>query len=173
MRNVLVAAGIALLALSPLSPAFHQTALAEYTGAPEPGQPMILPVDPAPLVVETAEGARSFTIEVADNDEERSRGLMFRMEMADDHGMLFVFEQTRRVGFWMKNTPMALDLIFVGDDGRIRDIMPGEPFSTDSIAPQAEVRFVLELKAGTARREGLAAGDRVRHTRIDEVAGQG
>jgi uncharacterized protein len=134
-------------------------------------QPMLLPVDAAPLVVETARGEQRFSIEVADNDTERSRGLMFRRAMPDDRGMLFIFETTRRVGFWMKNTPMPLDLVFIGEDGVVKAIMKGIPFSEASIAPAEPVRFVLELKAGTAQKAGIAEGDRMRHPRIDEIAG--
>lgn len=138
--------------------------------ASEQGQPMILPVDPAPLVVETDAGERTFTIEIADDDRERAAGLMFRTDMDDSHGMLFVFEQTRHLAFWMKNTPMPLDLVFVGDDGRIVSIMQGEPFSTAPIAPDAPARFVLELKAGTAQKVGIEDGDRIRHPLIDRIA---
>ena len=133
-------------------------------------EPMILPVDPAPLTVETDGGARRFSIEVADDDRERSAGLMFRTEMDDGHGMLFVFEQPRRLAFWMKNTPMPLDLVFIDEKGAIVDVLPGEPFSLAPIAPEAPSRFVLELKAGTAEKAGIAQGDRVSHPRIDGAA---
>lgn len=135
------------------------------------GKPMILPVDETRLEIETADGVRRFSIEIADTDSERSAGLMFRDEMADDHGMLFVFEQTRRLSFWMQNTPMPLDLIFIGEDGRIVSIRWGQPFSTASISPLSPGRFVLELKAGTAQEAGIKEGDRVRHPIIDDVAG--
>lgn len=134
------------------------------------GQAMVLPVDPDPLLVETDQGARSFSIEVADEVGERTRGLMFRETMADDHGMLFVFEQQKEVGFWMKDTPMPLDLIFIGQDGVIRDIERGEPFSEATVAPDEPVRFVLELKAGTAERAGIEDGDKVRHRVIDTAS---
>jgi uncharacterized membrane protein (UPF0127 family) len=134
---------------------------------------MMLPVDGDPLVAETAEGKRDFTIEIADDNRERSAGLMFREEMDDTHGMLFVFEATRQVSFWMKNTPMPLDLVFIGEDGRVVDILPGEPFSTAPIGPGEPVRFVLELKAGTAQKAGIADGDRLRHPEIDRVADAG
>ena len=132
--------------------------------------PLILPVDPAPLTVGTQGGERSFTVEVADDDRERSAGLMFRTEMDDDHGMLFVFEHTRRLSFWMKNTPMPLDLVFIDEEGAILDVLPGEPFSLAPIGPPTPARFVLELKAGTAEKAGIARGDRVSHPRIDGVS---
>lgn len=139
----------------------------------EQGRPMILPVHPEPLVAEAVMGEQRFTIEIADEEAERSAGLMFRTEMNDDHGMLFVFERARRVAFWMKNTPMPLDLVFIGDDGRVAAILPGEPFSTAPISPNADVRFVLELKAGTAQNAGISTGDRLRHPEIDRVADAG
>ena len=132
---------------------------------------MILPVDPAPLVAETDDGDQRFSIEVADEQRERAAGLMFRQTMRDDHGMLFVFEETRPVGFWMKNTPMPLDLVFIGEDGEVRSVLPGEPFSEASISPNVPVRFVLELKRGIAQKNGIEEGDRIRHPLIDEVAG--
>ena len=144
-------------------------ASAQISAGPE--APMILPVDETMLVAETADGERSFSIEVADEDHERAAGLMFRTEMPDDRGMLFVFEATRPVSFWMKNTPMALDLVFIGEDGNVLAVLPGEPFSTASITPGQPTRFVLELKAGTAEKTGITEGVRLRHPRIDQVAG--
>lgn len=135
------------------------------------GRPMILPVDATPLVVETGSGKHSFSIEVADTSSERESGLMFRKEMADDHGMLFVFERSSEVNFWMKNTPMALDLVFIGQDGKIKAIKRGEPESEAIIAPGQAVRFVLELKAGTAARDGLKDGDVMRHPTIARASG--
>jgi uncharacterized membrane protein (UPF0127 family) len=150
-------------------------ALGFYLGMPQSSadQSMRLPVDPAPLVVETAGGERSFAIEVADDTSERSAGLMFRESMDDDHGMLFVFPETKEAGFWMKNTPMPLDLIFIGEDGRVRGILPGEPFSEAVISPGKPVRFVLELKRGTADKAGIKDGDLLRHPAIDATSGAG
>lgn len=163
--RVFAALLVAMIAINPVGPAFSQASVLQ-------GEPMILPVDADRLEIETAGGTtHSFSIEVADTDFERSAGLMFRVDMDADHGMLFVFERTRRLSFWMQNTPMPLDLIFIGEDGRIVSIRRGEPFSTASIAPLSPGRFVLELKAGTAQKAGIAEGDMVRHPRIDEVAG--
>ncbi len=148
-------------------------ALGFYLGMPQSSadQAMRLPVDPAPLIAETAGGERSFTIEIADDESERSAGLMFRESMDDDHGMLFVFPQTKEAGFWMKNTPMPLDLIFIGEDGRVRGVLPGEPFSEAVISPGKPVRFVLELKRGTADKVGIKDGDLIRHPAIDATSG--
>ena len=132
-------------------------------------EPMRLPVDPFPLIFTTASGDVSFSIEVADRDEERARGLMFRHDLPDDRGMLFIFEQTRRVAFWMKNTPLPLDLVFIGENGVVLNVSRGEPQSTDVISPPTPVRFVLELKAGTAQKAGVADGDKVHHPLIDAI----
>jgi uncharacterized membrane protein (UPF0127 family) len=130
------------------------------------GQAMMLPVDPASLVAVTPNGERLFTIEIADEPGERAAGLMFRKTMPDDRGMLFVFEETRQLAFWMKNTPMPLDLLFIGPDGKVRAILPGEPYSEAAISPGEPVRYVLELKAGTAAKQGISDGDLLKHPRI-------
>lgn len=148
-------------------------ALAAYFWSLRPssadGEPMILPVDPTPLVVVTKNGEKSFAIEIARSEPEREAGLMYRRQMADDHGMLFVFALEHEVNFWMKNTPMPLDLVFVGQDGRIRSIKKGESESEAIISPGAPVQFVLELKAGTAARDGIAEGDLLRHPVIRDA----
>ncbi|MEX0955879.1 MAG: DUF192 domain-containing protein [Rhizobiaceae bacterium] len=158
-----------------LATAFVAIAIvASLAGGPvsaQTGKPMLLPVDPAPLIAMTASGEQQFAIEVADDNTERSRGLMFRRDLPQRRGMLFVFEDTRRVAFWMKNTPLPLDLIFLGEDGRVLDILPGVPFSEAPIAPAGMVRFVLELHEGTAKAAGIDVGDRLRHPEIDAIAG--
>lgn len=136
------------------------------------GQPQRLPTDPEPLRIMTRQGERVFAIEVADDDREREIGLMHRRFMEDNRGMLFVFPTTRRLGFWMRNTPMALDLIFVGEDGRIVAIGQGQPFSDAPISPPEPARFVLEVKSGIAKRNGIAVGDRLEHPEIARVAGK-
>jgi uncharacterized membrane protein (UPF0127 family) len=152
-------------------------ALGFYIGMPQSSadQAMRLPVDPALLVAETAGGERSFTIEIADDQSERSAGLMFRETMDDDHGMLFVFQETRPVGFWMKNTPMPLDIVFIGEDGKVLDVLPGEPFSEALVSPGTTtlVRYVLELKRGIAEKAGIKNGGAIRHPAIAQTAGAG
>lgn len=135
------------------------------------GEPMILPVDATPLVVVTEAGERQFTIEIAETAEQQARGLMFREEMDDDHGMLFAFSVTRPASFWMRNTPMPLDLVFIAEDGQVVSVEEGVPFSLHPIGPQDPVRFVLEIKAGIAQETGIEPGTRLRHPRIDEIAG--
>lgn len=154
--------------------AFVLVFLAGLASAPDTSaddEPMRLPVHSTPLVAETGDDEVRFSIEVASEAGERARGLMFREEMKDDRGMLFVFSDSRQRGFWMKDTPMALDLLFIGEDGQVRAIEAGEPLSTESIAPDVEAQFVLELKSGTAQKTGIDIGDRLRHPEIDAVAG--
>lgn len=164
-RNLLLALGAAVLIVAGLGIYLAMPQQMSATLA------MRLPVDPVPLVAETAGGERAFTIEIADDQSERSAGLMFRETMDDDHGMLFVFPDSSQLGFWMKNTPMPLDLIFIGQDGRVRDILPGEPFSEALIATDEPTRFVLELKRGQAEKSGIRDGDFLRHPAINEAAG--
>jgi len=107
-------------------------------------------------------GVHAFGVELANNDDERSRGLMFRKELPEGRGMLFDFQQDRPVEFWMHNTFISLDMIFITGDGRILRIAEKtEPFSDRLIPSGGPVRAVLEVIAGTARKDGLAPGDRV------------
>lgn len=114
-----------------------------------------------PLVAVTAHGRTTLTVELADDPTERARGLMFREALPADHGMLFDFGTTADVAFWMKNTPLSLDMIFIREDGEVVRVVPNTvPYSTTEIPSGAPVRFVLEVEAGTARRLGITAGTR-------------
>jgi uncharacterized protein len=130
---------------------------------------------PGPLsevVVETRTGAHRFMVEIADEPEERARGLMFRETLADDAGMLFDMGVTAPAGFWMRNTLVSLDIIFIGDDGRVVSIAERTvPLSEEVLRSAGPVRFVLELVAGMSDRIGLEPGDRIRHPVIEAVAG--
>lgn len=167
LRKFLIAGalGAALLAVPALVVSLALTAPSMAQEA------MALPVDADPLIAVTAMGEVPFRIEIADEPGERAMGLMFRKDLADDQGMLFVFEQTQPVGFWMKNTPLPLDLVFAGLDGKVLDVLPGTPFSEAVIAPEEPARFVLELKAGTAAKTGIAKGVTLKHRAITAVDG--
>lgn len=145
-------------------------ALAGLQGCTADETAMVLPTDGSPLVISSAKGDVKLSIEIADDDSEQQRGLMHRERLADGHGMLFVMAATREANFWMKNTPSALDLIFVAEDGRIVTIKPGEPLSKAIISSDADVRFVLEIAAGEAQRLGLAPGDALQHPVIAAVS---
>ena len=127
----------------------------------------VLPSEP--LSIAGQRGEYEFTVEVADEPREQSVGLMFREEMAADHGMLFDFGETRMVQMWMKNTPLSLDMLFIRSDGTIATIAERtEPFSLDTISSGEPVSHVLELRGGVAKMLGLKPGDRVKHDSFTE-----
>jgi uncharacterized protein len=114
------------------------------------------------LEIVSKNGVHAFSVELATNEAERARGLMFRKELPEGHGMLFDFEHDQPVSFWMHNTYLSLDMIFISGDGRIVRIAENaEPMSDRLIPSGRPVRAVLEVIAGTARKLGIAPGDRV------------
>ena len=118
----------------------------------------------APLELVTASGTHRFTVEIADTNETRARGLMFRRSLAADRGMLFLYDGPQPVTMWMRNTYISLDMIFITAAGTVHHIARDtEPFSEEIIASNGPVSAVLEVVAGTAQRLGLKPGDRVRH----------
>lgn len=129
------------------------------------------------LAIVTAGGARHrFTVEIARTKAQHARGLMYREELARDHGMLFIYDSVRHASMWMKNTYIPLDMLFIAQSGRIVRIAERTvPQSTTPIPSGQPVRGVLELKGGTAERLDLETGDRVRHdafgARADTASG--
>ena len=128
------------------------------------GSAPALALDPGELLIETPAGQHRFTVELAATPSERSRGLMFRRAMQPDHGMLFDFQAPQPVAFWMKNTPLPLDMLFIDEAGVIVQIAADTvPYSETPIPSEQPIRAVLELNAGTAKRLGITAGAKVRH----------
>jgi uncharacterized membrane protein (UPF0127 family) len=118
------------------------------------------------LLVETASSQYRFEVEIADDAAERAEGLMYRRSLADNAGMLFLYPSPQPVEFWMKNTLLSLDIVFVRADGTIARIAADTtPFSEDLIPPGEPVLAVLEVKAGTMRELGIAPGDRLRNAK--------
>ncbi|HEU4826074.1 MAG TPA: DUF192 domain-containing protein [Dongiaceae bacterium] len=116
------------------------------------------------VLVETASSQYRFDVEIADDEAERAEGLMYRQSLADNAGMLFLYPSPRPVQFWMKNTLLSLDIVFVRADGTIARIAAGTtPLSEDLIPSGEPVLAVLEVKAGTMRELGIAAGARLRN----------
>ncbi len=116
------------------------------------------------LEIITQNGSVELKIEVMKTAEEQAQGLMFRQSMQDDQGMLFDFGIERPISMWMKNTYIPLDMVFITSDGKIHRIEENtEPFSERMISSGVNVLAVLELKAGTARRLKIKAGDRLAH----------
>jgi uncharacterized membrane protein (UPF0127 family) len=104
----------------------------------------------------------AFAVELATNDAERERGLMFRKELPEGQGMLFDFQRDQPVAFWMHNTYIPLDMMFIRSDGRIMRIEENaKPESDDLIPSGSPVRAVLEVIGGTSRRLAIKAGDHV------------
>ena len=142
-------------------PAFLSLWLVLATAAP------VWAVGRQKLEIATAGGTRTFSVELAKTRPELDRGLMHRRSLPAGQGMLFDFGQEQPVAMWMKNTYVALDMLFIGADGRIRRIAAdAKPHSTDIIPGGEGVRYVLEVRAGTARKLGIAVGDRVSHPAI-------
>lgn len=113
-------------------------------------------------------GRARFTVEVADTAEERSKGLMFRESMPSSAGMLFVYPAPQRASFWMKNTLIPLDMIFVDSAGRVTRVHEGAvPGDETAIDGGEDVSLVLEINAGLAARLGVAPGSELRHPAVD------
>ena len=148
---------LAVLAIAGVCAASAQTA-GEPSPAPLAGLPR------SEVQIETAGGRHVFQVWLADNDRSRQQGLMFVRDLPADQGMLFLFERPQLVSFWMKNTYVSLDIVFIAPDGVVANVVHDtQPLSLSPIESVAPVMGVLELVAGTAARIGLVAGDRVRN----------
>ena len=105
-----------------------------------------------------------FGVELAVTPEEQARGLMFRRELPEMQGMLFDFHREQPTSFWMKNTYVSLDMIFIRADGRILSYRREHGAGSEALVPSGgPVRAVLEVIAGTCKKLGIAPGDRVKH----------
>jgi uncharacterized membrane protein (UPF0127 family) len=105
----------------------------------------------------------TFKVEIADTPSKRELGLQYRKQLAADRGMLFVFPYEKEQSFWMKNTPIALDLIFINKEQKIVGIIEeAVPFSLEPRSVRVPSRFVLEINGGLSRRYGIQNGDSVR-----------
>lgn len=116
------------------------------------------------LVLVTKSGEVTIDVEIAESDNEKALGLMFRTSLPEKQGMLFPYGQPHDITMWMRNTYIPLDMVFIKSDGTIHRIQEmTEPLSESVIAAGAPVTAVLELAGGAAKRLGLGPGDRVRH----------
>jgi uncharacterized membrane protein (UPF0127 family) len=141
-------------------------------GVPLPANaPRVTPGSTEPLTITTAQGPVRFQVELADTDEERAQGLMWRGSMPADRGMVFDYGGSVDLspasgrGFWMRNTYIPLDIIFIGPDGRIQSIASNTPTLSDAPihAAPGPVRLILEINAGLSEQLGISPGDRVAH----------
>ena len=146
---VLAVIGIALLGL---------IALAQEGKTPEDTQVF----SRGELVIETASGPLRLDVEIARTDKQHSQGLMFRTSLDQNSGMIFIYDSPRRISMWMKNTILSLDMIFIGEDGRIKRIVANTtPMSEATISSRGPVSAVLELLAGAAKRLAIKPGDQI------------
>lgn len=152
MLNIKRAASSAALSIATLIFAMSAAEPASAQQIPQTGLP----------VVELGAGMHLIHAEVARTDEQRAIGLMARKEMAQNAGMIFVFEQPAQQCFWMRNTLIPLSAAFVGDDGTIVNIVEMQPLSDASHCSAKPVRYVLEMNKGWFDKRGLKAGAKLR-----------
>ena len=145
------------------------SACSPHSGAAGPAAsstaPAVHPVSGLPVIALTVISAgkvHRFRVEVARSDAEQAKGLMFRAAMGSDEGMIFPMNPPRAAAFWMKNTVIPLDIIFVGRDRRILNIAANAaPYSEEPLPSAGAVSGVLELNGGRAAQLGIGPGDRV------------
>jgi uncharacterized membrane protein (UPF0127 family) len=113
-----------------------------------------------PLTIHSASGVHRFTVEVAATPQQQERGLMFRRSLAPDHGMIFPYNPPQRVGFWMRNTLIPLDMVFIRADGTIARVATAQPLDETVVQSGDPIVLVLEIAAGRAAQLGIMAGDR-------------
>jgi uncharacterized membrane protein (UPF0127 family) len=113
----------------------------------------------APLTIRSASGEHRFTVEVAASPEEQERGLMFRRALGPDQGMIFPYQPSQDVAFWMKNTLIPLDIIFIRSDGTIIRITNAKPLDETPLPSGEPVATVLEIRGGRAAELGIREGD--------------
>lgn len=158
VTSALMGIALALAACSPTAGevADHQPASAAATHP-------VSALQIIPLTVTRAGKALSFRVELARSADEQARGLMFRTSMGADEGMIFPMDPPRDASFWMRNTVMPLDIIFVGPGGRILNIAANTvPYSEAPVRSVGAVIAVLELNAGRAAQLGIVPGDVVK-----------
>ena len=148
-----------MAACSPQTPTDSQatgaSAASEQTVHPESG------LDIVPVTISTDKGEHRFAAEVAATQEEQARGLMFRTQLGPDEAMIFP-RQGDVASFWMKNTPLPLDIIFIGQDRKIINIAAQTtPYSLDSVSALGPTSAVLEIPGGRAAELGIGPGDAV------------
>ena len=143
------------MACSPQAPAHNAT-------AEETPQLNLVHV---PLTIRSASGEHRFTVQVAATVAEQEKGLMFRRSLGRDEGMIFPYDPPQDVAFWMKNTLIPLDMVFIGPDRRILRIATAEPLSLATVPSGGPASAVLEIRGGRAAELGIRAGDPVEWSR--------
>lgn len=156
VRNCLIGIALALAACSPQEAS--ETPAAEATVAVHP----VSGLEVVPLTVTSGDTVHNFNVEVARSGEEQTKGLMFRTELGPNEGMIFPRNPPDVASFWMKNTPLPLDIIFVGVDNRIMNIAAQTvPYSLDHSTAVGLTKLVFEIPGGRAAELGIEPGDLV------------
>lgn len=123
----------------------------------------------AHVVLHTKQGDVTVPVEIADTPDKRALGLMYRKELAADAGMLFLFDAPEHLAFWMKNTVLPLDMIFITDDKHVLGVVKNAaPYTTTSRSVPGQSRYVLEVNAGFSDKHGVADGDAVTFEGVPE-----
>lgn len=135
---------------------------AKPTVAATPARHPLSGLEVVPLTVSRVKRSHSFRVEVARTGNEQAKGLMFRTQMGPDEGMIFPMNPPRQASFWMRNTVIPLDIIFIGTDGRILNIAANAvPYDETPLPSAGLASGVLELNGGRAAQLGIKPGDKV------------
>lgn len=169
VRHGLAGAALVLGLLAACSPGASATAgargpaaSAQGAAASEAARHPVSGLQVIDLVVDRGGKRLPFRVELADTPEAQARGLMFRTQLGDNEGMIFPSAVPEPRSFWMKNTPLSLDIIFIGTDGRVLNIAANTvPYSLESVSSKGIASAVLELRAGRAAALGIVPGDKV------------
>ena len=146
-----MALAVAIAACSPQTPTAAEVRAGAQTG-----------LMTSPLTIHSADGDHRFTVEVAATPEQQETGMMFRRSVAGDRGMIFPYDPPQEVAFWMKNTLVPLDMVFIRADGRIGRIAANAvPQSLDPVPSGQPIAAVLEIRGGRSAELGIREGDRV------------
>ena len=140
--------------------------LAACTTRAAPAKNMELPV--GAVRFETPRGPWVVRVEIANTEEARTRGLMFRRDVPQDHGMVFVFPTTEEHSFWMHNTLVALDMIFLGEDRRVAGVVTAAPMTDTLRSVRKPSRYVVEVSAGEAAAHAVGPGTRAAFIDVPE-----
>lgn len=160
MTRAALIPALCLALLAACSPSSGDAAPQSSQAAPAVHPVSGLPV--VPLRIIRGDKVLTFRVELARTSQEQAKGLMFRTKMGPDEGMLFPFDPPRGASFWMRNTVIPLDLIFVGRDGRILNIAANAiPYDETPLMSEGAAKAVLELNGGRAAELGIVAGDKV------------
>jgi uncharacterized membrane protein (UPF0127 family) len=156
MKPVMIAALVALAACSPAT-GKDKASSAPRTPAKASVQPARHPVSHLPVIPLTVDRHR-FAVELAATDSEQETGLMFRTAMGADEGMIFPMNPPRQAYFWMRNTVIPLDIIFIGADHKVLNVVNAKPYDETPLPSAGKAAAVLELNVGRAAQLGIKAG---------------